>query len=296
MRRVACLLPALLLASLAATAWAQQSINESLPASADGAVEIDNLAGSVRVIGWSRSQVEVTGTLSRDARGIKVKDLGDRISIEVELPRDLENVKGSDLVVRVPVASRIKVDSVSARISVAKVRGALELETVSGRIEVADQPERIEAESVSGAIEVEVAPDDTELVSVSGSVTVQRSSGDLEAESVSGDVVVKGGELSRGSLGSVSGSVFCQIDLVGSGKLEIESMSGDVTLVLARDTSATFDLSTFSGTIVNQLGPEPKPGGMPGKEISFSTGVGPKVVVSTFSGKVELLAKTASGG
>jgi DUF4097 and DUF4098 domain-containing protein YvlB len=293
MRRIAGLL-AFLLASLAVAAWAQQSINEVCPASADGVVEIDNLAGSVKVIGWGRSEVKVTGTLSRDARGIKVKNLGERIKIEVELPRDLENVKGSDLVVQVPAASHINIDSVSAGMSVAKVSGALDLETVSGRIEVTGQPERIEAEAVSGAIEVEVAPDDTELVSVSGNVTVQRASGDLEAESVSGNVVIKGGELGRGSLGSVSGSVHCAADLIGSGKLEIESMSGDVTLVLARSTAATFDLSTFSGRIINQLGPEPKPGGMPGKEISFSTGVGPKVVVSTFSGKVELLARPAS--
>jgi DUF4097 and DUF4098 domain-containing protein YvlB len=291
MRRSACLL-AFLLAAPATSAWAQQTINEVRAATANGAVEIDNLAGSVQVIGWQRNEVKVTGALSRDARGIEVEKLGDRIKIEVEMPRNLENVRGSELVVSVPAASRVKVDSVSAGISVAGVVGSLDLETVSGNIDVAGQPVRIEAESVSGSIEIEEAPDDTELVSVSGDVTVQRANGDLEAESVSGNVVVKGGALGRGSLGSVSGSVHCHADLIGGGKLEIESMSGNVTLVLARSTAATFNLSTFSGKIINQLGPEPKPGGMPGKEISFSTGVGPKVVVSTFSGKVELLASS----
>lgn len=55
--------PALLAAI--GTVAAQTPIREERAASPDGIVEIHNLAGSVRVMGWSDSRVEVTGTLGK---------------------------------------------------------------------------------------------------------------------------------------------------------------------------------------------------------------------------------------
>lgn len=292
MKRVATMMLVLVIA-LVATAWSHQqsSINEVCSAVADGTVVVDNLAGTVEVSGWERAEVEVTGTLSAQAQGLSIDQHGNLIRIEVEIPEHIRNLKGSHLKVKVPSASRVEVDTVSADISVTAVTGALELESVSGRVDISGRPARIEAESVSGSITVETAINQCELASVSGTVKVLEATGDLEVENVSGNIVIKSGSLSRGDLNSVSGSVHCQTTVTGHGSLKIESMSGNVTLAVPADTAAGFKLSTFSGSITNQLGPTPKSSAGAGKEVKFSTGNGPKVILSSFSGSLELLSQ-----
>ena len=58
----------LALASTATAARGQAPVDRRLPADRDVSLRIYNLAGSVRVIGWDRDSVAVTGTLGAGAR------------------------------------------------------------------------------------------------------------------------------------------------------------------------------------------------------------------------------------
>src|SRR3989442_8554841 len=53
------------------------------PAASDGLVEIENPAGSVRVIGWSKAEVAVTGNVGRRA-ALRLTGGGSRTHVEVE--------------------------------------------------------------------------------------------------------------------------------------------------------------------------------------------------------------------
>jgi hypothetical protein len=71
----------------------------------------------------------------------------------------------------------------------------------------------------------------------------------------------------------------------------VESHSGTVTLELPADTSAEFEIETFSGQIHNDFGPKARRTSEygPGYELSFSTGSGEaEVSVESFSGGVYL--------
>src|SRR5690606_36017566 len=48
---------------VAAPAAAQRKVAERLPAAPDGYVRVHNIAGSVKLIGWDRDSVAVTGTV-----------------------------------------------------------------------------------------------------------------------------------------------------------------------------------------------------------------------------------------
>ncbi len=271
--------------------WAQRSVSETVAAAADGVVEIENLAGSVSVEGWSKNEVEVTGSLGRGVERVEVEGDGHRTTIEVRIPHDAHNVGDTDLKIRVPAGSRVEVETVSASIDVGGVRGSVDLESVSGRIEVAGEPQRLEVSSVSGKVTVASAPADAELESVSAAVVVERATGRLQVSSVSGTIEIQGGALSGGEFETVSGTIRCEADLVGSGSFEFETMSGSIVLVIPRGLAADFELSTFSGSIANAVGPEPTRTSRftPGKEATFSTGSGgPRITANSFSGSVKL--------
>lgn len=279
-----------LILGVASVTWAQTPINERRPATPGGTIEIDNLAGSVVVTGWSSSELEVTGTLWRGAERLEITGDPGNLRVKVVLPKNAREVEDTDLKIQVPSSSRVEVGAVSAWITVSDVTGRLELQSVSGDVTVTGRPEGLEVESVSGEISVEEAPAGAELETVSGTVKVGRANGQLEAASVSGDVVVTSGVLEKAELATTSGDIRCSADLVGSGTIELETMSGSIVLEVPSSVGGDFELSTFSGSIRSDLGPAPERTSKytPGEELKFSLGGGPRVTASSFSGSVTL--------
>jgi DUF4097 and DUF4098 domain-containing protein YvlB len=301
---------ALALATVAGSAAAQQRINETRPAAPGGTVEISNVAGSVRVVGWNRNEVQVTGTLGRGVERLDFTTAGDRTRIEVVLPRQGRNTGGSDLEIRIPVQSSPNVQTVSADIHISGVRGAVQAAAVSGAVEVTAErvptlkassvsglvrlrgsSGSVDAESVSGTLDLSIAAPQTRAKTASGNLMLRELSGSVEASTVSGEAVVQGGRFSRIALNSVSGGLRFHGDLERGGMYHLTSHSGNVEMRLPARVAADFEVNTFSGDVANAFGPgaERTSRHAPGRELRFTAGAGgARVVVKTFSGNVRL--------
>jgi DUF4097 and DUF4098 domain-containing protein YvlB len=289
MRAIRVLSVALAVAALPAVA--QQRVDQTRPASATGTVEISNVSGSVKVVGWDRAEVAVTGTLGRGTERLEFSGSGERTTVKVVLPHFAHHVDGSELEVKIPAGSNLEVETVSADTSVDGVLGNVRAHTVSGGVTVGGKPSGFDAKTVSGDIEITAANAPGRASSVSGGVTLRGVAGDVEARSVSGTLAVRGGETSRAELETTSGDIRFDASLAKDGRLDVKSVSGTVELDLPSTTAADFDVTTFSGDITNQFGPEARRTSeyAPGKELSFSTsGGGARVVVKSFSGSVLL--------
>jgi DUF4097 and DUF4098 domain-containing protein YvlB len=278
---------------------AQGTIDQTRTLSRDGAVEVENLAGSVRVRAWDRNEVRVTGTLGRNVEGVDVDGSANRVSIRVRHPRRSGSWRGSgtDLEIRMPAGARLRVEGVSADIDVQGINGTLDLESVSGDVDIRDGNGRVRAESVSGTVHYQGSSNDLSLAAVSGDVRVSGVDGaEIRASSVSGDVEVDGGNFRDGTFETVSGSVTFRGALSRDGSFEFESHSGRVLLELTAPVHARFDLSTFSGDIRGSVGGvnvadqvQRTSRWTPGQEGSFRVGEGTADVrASSFSGSVEI--------
>lgn len=291
MRKLAAWAAVVMLAAV--PAWAERTVDESRPLSPTGRVEVSNVEGSVKVIGWSSAEVEITGTLGPDVEELEITGDESVLRIEVKAPRHPEGLE-TDLVLRVPVGAGIEVETVSATIEVEGLTGSVNLESVSGWVKTAGRPAELSIETVSGDVTVAESAPRTDLASVSGSITVDLATGRLEAESVSGAIRVENGSLEGASFETVSGDISYAGDIVGRGSYEIESMSGGVTLLVPPSVSAEFDISTFSGNIDNDIGPKARETSKytPEKELSFSTGSGgARVSIASFSGSIKIKTK-----
>jgi DUF4097 and DUF4098 domain-containing protein YvlB len=278
----------------ASVGLAQQSINERRPAEPGGVVEIENVAGSVRVVGWERGEVEVTGTLGRGTERLELSGGPGRTLVKVVLPKHAHDVDGSDLTVKVPAGSRLEVETVSADVTAEQVAGVLDLETVSGSVRVAGKPTEVKAQSVSGDVEVPAVDGPVRAQSVSGRVSLLGARGSVEVSSVSGSIKVVGADVESGELETVSGTITFEGDVAGAGRLEVETVSGEVELRLPASVAADFRVSSFSGGIVNELGPAARRTHEhgPGWELEFTTGAGgARVEVKSMSGQVTLRKK-----
>jgi len=253
----------LLILCVCLPALADRPVDESINADPEGEVSIELLAGKVRVIGWDRNEVEVTGTLGDDVEELTVEQSGGNVSIEVELKHN-EDKKGRnvindgdvDLEIRVPRASSVELEAVSIDFSMDEVEGAIDLEAVSGDVSIRGSVRSAEIETVSGEIEFE------------SDATLEEA----EFENVSGNVVFRG-------------------DFAPGGEYSFESVSGNVTVFVTRNASAEFSVETFSGDIKNDFGERPEKDSeyAPGQSLEFSVGSGDaSVEISSFSGRVEI--------
>ena len=83
---------------LALAAWpaiGQQHVDEKRPASATGTVEISNVSGLVKITGWDKAEVQVTGTLGRGTERLELSGSGNRTLVKVVLPHFAHHVDGS---------------------------------------------------------------------------------------------------------------------------------------------------------------------------------------------------------
>jgi len=281
--------------AIAATAGWSDDIDETRPFEAGGRVIVDNLAGTVRVEGWDRDEIRVTGELGRRVERVDFEVDGDRARIEVVIPRRARNVGGTDLEIWIPRESELRVKTVSASIDVIDVDGELDLETVSGDVDVRARTSLLRAQSVSGDVEVDGEIDDVELESVSGDIVIHRARGEVRASTVSGTVEISPDcEAEEGYFQSVSGDVEFEGVIAEDGRYEFESHSGSVRVVLDGDVNADVEVSTFSGSIRNEVGPEPRRKGRygPGEEVSFTLGDGgAELSISSFSGGISILER-----
>lgn len=302
MKRIIGLFAVTLLTAAAAAmpATAQQRVAETKAAPADARVSITNLAGSVKVTGWDRSEVSITGTLGEDVERLDFTSDGGRVEIEVVIPEDRTSGWGrrhryaSDVEIRIPASASVEVKCVSAGIMVQGAEGDLTLESVSGDVRVAGESGRVRASSISGDVELDTVTGSLRAKSVSGRVNVREVRGSFVVNTVSGDGTVSGQDIREGIFKSLSGSIRFDGTLAADATLELQSHSGKIDLALPADVSARFDVTTFSGTIENEFGPEAERTSRygPGWELEFTTGGGgAQVYIEAFSAGVDIRKK-----
>jgi DUF4097 and DUF4098 domain-containing protein YvlB len=277
-------------ALLAATAAAQTTVDQRRSAAPDGQVDIENMAGSIRVTGWNKAEVAVSGRLGHRASGLNLSGGASQTRIEVETEGNPHGVR-SDLDIKVPAGSQLRVDGFEASITIAGVTGTVQAETVNGTITLTGGTKDVELQAVNGGVEVARASGRIRAESVNGPVTVRDSSGELESSTVNGPLVVTGGTWDQVHIETVSGSLRFEAVLPKQATLDAETVSGSVELVLPPGIAADFSLSSFSGDIENEFGPAPtrQSRWTTEKELSFSTGGGgARVTVQTLSGSIHL--------
>lgn len=273
---------------------AGEAVDKTLSVKPDGVVRIDNVRGRIAVEGWDRDEVSVKGTLDDQTKKFTFETSGSTTTVKVETPNSLNRGEGSDLVIHVPAASRVRVVLVSAELSLKNLHGGIDGKTVSGNIDAADLSGRLDIETVSGAIKVTGGDGPVTFHSVSGDITADTNAEEIDVSTVSGEAdVTSGKRLKEAAFNSVSGDVKMSADLADGARVKGSSTSGDVRLHVNRDAGVVVELSATSGSIKNGLTSDHASRGISGdQDLQFTMGDGAgSIELTTVSGKLELLPR-----
>lgn len=271
-----------------------ESVDRRVDADPAGEVVISNVAGSLRVVGWDKPEVHVTGTIESGVERLDVVREGKRVMVKVVLPKSGRGGDGSaDLEIRAPVGSSLEVSTVSADIETRGMTGPMRLKTVSGNIDAAGAGGDTELKSVSGDQRLAggAKPVNVRSTSVSGNVTIVDVSGSVEAVTVSGDLILDLGTISDARIRTTSGGARLDAKFTKDGRLEMETVSGDFTVSAGGDAGFQAEAESFSGSITTCFGVRSEPTSKygPGERLTVTRGAGgAKLRMRSMSGDLKL--------
>lgn len=288
----------LLLCLAAGPALADTPIQLQHAATPTTRVSITNTVGEVRVTGWNRNQVEVTGDLGSGTRPLAITGSDDNLVIKVRPQggggwfnwNSNSDMGPTTLDVHVPVGASLHVDVISASTDIQGMRdGAIKLNSISGRLRIDARTPRLEVDSVSGGIAFSGHADRADLQTVSGDILAPSLGGSADLQTVSGHIQAGGGPWKQFKLSTVSGDADVSGSLAMDGNIDIDSMSGDIDLRLPASVSTTIHASTFSGDLHSDFGTPKSSGHGPGSALDTTVGQGNGTIkAETFSGDLRI--------
>ena len=250
------------------------------PADVDAVVSLVS-GRDVEVVGSTSKSVEVAAPAGVN---VDLGGSGSRVTIRISGgSRSSERVR-----VAVPAGVTLDVAVQTAGVRARDLSGPVHVTSVSGSVEIAKVTGRVDVATTSGRIRIEGGSDRLDVSTISGDVHVRGARGELRVESVSGTLKVEQSALERTSIASVSGSVELSATL-RKGPHDLSTHSGIVRVRVPTDQPLTIEVSTFSGPIVDELGPQVQTTKRRHERVIGKGGA--RLSISSFSGKVTLAPK-----
>lgn len=226
---------------------AQRTVDQRWALDPDGAVKIYNYVGRVRVVGWDRDSVVVTGTI---APGLRIFGGGSRAAVKLGAEGDQRTAADSAvLLVRVPVNANVWVRGAATDIEIEGLVGSVDVGTVSGRLTLRGSPRSAVVETMNGALLVRGAPTVLRAKTASGTLSFDGAVTEAVFGTVSGRVEVRAGPLGRVRIESVAGDVDLEAALQTDGDITIETHSGNVDARVPKSSLPRVHVRSFRGTV-----------------------------------------------
>ena len=276
---------------------ARVAIERRAAIASDASIRIAGAISSIRIIGWDRDSLVLTGTMPQGWRfdgGVAASSVtgpGRGAKFFIEAPSEVIPT-GATVELRVPTRARVWAKSGSADIEVTGVAGGLDLNLVGGSVTVYSTPRELNVESMDGAVHVLAGAAWLRVKTATGDIDVRGGSEDIGLSTVSGTIRLGAGRYERGKFETVTGDVVYQGDIGYRGSIDLTTHSGRVELQLStKQLDLEVDAATVTGSIENALTKSrPIPGREGrGMELGFGSGSGnTHVLIRSFKGNITL--------
>lgn len=239
------------LIAIAATSWAGSGETESFKVSPGNTIGFDlETGGSVTIIGWDKSEAEVTCTQYGSGRDntVEVDKSGGDIHISTESIHRSGRSKSLDIEVRVPHKFDVEFESMGGGLNLQELEGKFSGTTMGGDITLKNVSGVVRLTTMGGEVTVTDCDLDGYVKTMGGEVLLKNVVGELDASSMGGDVRyvnvrgrdgdvrAPGGLSSRGlsketvTITTMGGDI--DVDAAPAGAA-VQTMGGDIEIVNA---------------------------------------------------------------
>ena len=219
---------------------AQRTVDLGRAATSTVSLRISGTFAELRIRGWDRDSVALTGTIPADARldggfGGSPSRPTSGAKFYMETP---SGVPAGKLELRVPAGARVWAKSGTADINVDGITGGLDLNIVGGSVRVSGAPHELSVESMDGTVTIEATAPWLRVKTATGDITLSGSGGeDVALATVSGTIRVVSGRYERARIESITGPLIFAGDLAPRATLDANTHSGPIELRLSPKSS-----------------------------------------------------------
>jgi hypothetical protein len=189
-----------------------EDVHQTIAAAPAAPIHVENVAGSVRVVGWSKAAVDIQATkYGYDEQALRavtigVRKEGDAIFIQTSYGGGTHS-GGVRYRLSVPTGASLDISNIAGAVDINGVSGDVRVETQAGEI-TADAGRvagnrSIDLQATTGAIKLSIAPGSS--ATVDGSSTVGAFASDIPGISTSRENIV--GMRASGRIGSGSAHI-----------------------------------------------------------------------------------------
>ena len=242
---------------------AEVDFHYHFPLKDGGSVNVDTFNGSIEIIGWDQSEVDVAGTKYartpelRDAIKIDTMHTDNSVSVHAIRPYDNHGNMGARFVIHVPRKVNLdRIVSSNGKIEVRSVTGSENLRTSNGHINAEQVDGPIEASTSNGHITVQ-----EELSSGRSPIHLRTSNGaidittrhpilsDLHASTSNGPITVHLPESTsaRVRASTSNSSITTEFDVTMQGHIDKHHLEGNIKG--SKPDAPMIDLETSNGHI-----------------------------------------------
>jgi len=264
-----------------------------------GRISLENMNGSVEIIGQDTNKVDISGTKYASteqvlqAMKIDVVASGDSVRIRTVPPSGHRGNHGARYVIRVP--RRVELDRIGSS------NGSIRVDGVEGTVRLRTSNGSVRAFRVKGPAEIETSNASIELFEQVGSVVAHTSNGSIKADGVKGyfeattsngsiDARVTDPEPDRPvKLESSNGGIKLAMDTIRNNDIRASTSNSSITLRLPSAVNARLKARTSNGSINNELGALLNAGQTSKTHLEGTLGSGgPTIDLSTSNGRINL--------
>jgi hypothetical protein len=283
-----------LLSGATSHAFAQRKIDERRAVVPAGFIRIFAHDGFVRVVGWDKDSLAVTGTVP-EPRGdqfvVEITPKGAKVGLWGDADTRLPP---SNITVYVPRASQVWVKTSGANVDVAGINGTLDLFSVTGTLNVTGTPRSIYAETMGGGVNVlNIKTPAARLKTASGAIRTNGIVNELTAVTVSGNINAAIQSFGRARIESVEGPIRYVGSIPPQAVMDIINHSGSITLIIPPATSADFAFNLYEADLIDEFGIKKRwmmSNKQKNKDMTFGVGDRPtaRVTIRSFKGPVSI--------
>jgi hypothetical protein len=252
-------------------------VNIRAAVAADASLRLSGDLASLRIVGWAKDSLVITGSLPKGARfdggvgsgSAQRPSRAGKFYVEQSVGAPLATLE-----VHLPSRARLWVKAANAQVEVSGSTGGLDLNVVGGAIIVQGDPSELNIESMDGTVAVTGSPAWMRVKTASGDIIVRGSSEDAAFTTVSGTLSVGGGRYERARIETVTGNASFAGDLVPSGTLTADTHSGLLELAVGKMSSVEIDAITIAGSIENRATKQAPIAGRQGRGQELGTQIG----------------------
>ena len=288
-----------MLGASAGNAFAQRKIDERRAVVPTGFIRIFAHDGFVRVVGWDKDSLAVTGSVHEppaDKFVVEITPRGAKVGLWGEAGAKLQP---SNITVYVPRGSQVWVKTGGANVDVAQVNGALDLFSATGTLNVSGTPRSIYAETMGGGVNVlNIKTPAARLKTASGAIRTNGIINELTAVTVSGDINAAMQSFGRARIESVEGQIRYVGAIPPQAVMDVINHAGSITLIIPPATSADFAFNLYEADLVDEFGIKKRwmmSSKMKSKDMTFGVGDRPsaRVTIRSFKGPVAIRRQPA---